>query len=244
VKRGADEVGLLLIDGYDVLGVTTQIEDNLEALLQETMPFGASWAEQAFTGLKKASLSQEGFYDDASNSSNTALSGQQGINRLLCYGIQGNVIGQHFIGYSGAMQVNYSRIAARGEIHRANASYEGSGEVEEGLILHHHVARTADGDTEDTPVDNGAASADGGSAYLQVSALTLDGYDNIVIKIRQSADGEVWEDLTSFTAITVAPAKERKVLTGAVKQYLAVSWAFTGTGSDPSVKFFVGFKRN
>ncbi len=244
MKRGSDEVGLLLIDGYDVLGVTTKLDDNLSALLQETTPFGSEWATQAPTGVKKASITQEGFFDDAANSVNAALSGQEGISRLLCYGIEGNTIGQKFIGYSGAMQVDYTRIAIRGEIHRANASYEGNGIVEEGLILHNHAEQTADGDTEDTPINNGSASADGGSAYLQVSALTLGGYTNCTITVRQSANGSDWEDLTSFTAVTSAPAKERKLITGTVKQYLAVSWAFIGEGENPSIKFFVGFKRN
>ncbi len=243
-RRGSNNVAFLLVDGYDLLGVSTNLTDNLEALIQDTTPFGESWETKASTGLKKATLSQEGFFDDATGSNNAALNGQQGVSRVLCYGIEGNTVGQKFIGYSGALQANFTRIATRGELHRANANYEGNGEVEEGRILHAHATQTADGDTEDTPVDNDAATTDGGSGYLQVSALTLGGYDNIVITVRQSADGESWEDLTSFTAVTSAPAKERKTLTGTVKQYLAVSWAFTGTGSDPSVKFMVGFKRD
>ncbi|MDD5502584.1 MAG: hypothetical protein PHH26_03870 [Candidatus Thermoplasmatota archaeon] len=243
-RYGSDKVGFLLIDGFDVLGVTTQIEDNLEALLEETTVLGDSWAKQVATGVKQASIAQEGYYDDAAGSSNDALCGSAGLSRLLCYGLQGNIIGKHFIGYSGAMQTNFTRIVSRGNLHRANASYKGNGEVEEGVILHPHIERLADGDTEGTPTDNSVATNDGGTAYLQLSKLVLGGYDNVAVKIRQSDDGISWDDLAAFTIAENAPAKERKSVTGAVKRYLAVSWAFAGTGSGPLVKFMVGFVRN
>ena len=241
-RRNSADVGFLLIDGYDILGVSTGLEDNMEAALQETHALGDGWVKQQFTGLKKAEISQEGFFDDAADSSNAALQGKEGLNRLLCYGLEGNTAGRHFIGYQGAMQSNYTRIATRGELHRANASYKGSGEVEEGIILHTHATQTEDGDSD--AIDNGAASISGGVAYLQVSALTLGGYTNALVKVLHSDDGIVWAELLAFTAVTAAPAKERKTVTGTIKQYLAVSWEFTGAGTDPSVKFFAGLKRN
>lgn len=243
MKRGSADVGLLLMDGYDLLGVTTQLEDNVEAMLQENTPFGAGWTGQVSTGLKQAEIKQEGYYDDAANSINAALSGQEGLSRLLCYGIEGNAIGRRFIGYSGAMQVNYVRIATRGEIHRANAEYKGSGQVDEGAILHPHSNEESDGDTELTPVSVGAQTTAGGVAYLQVSDITLDGATDVTITIRHSTDEITWEDLVSFTAVAAAPASERKVVSGTVKKHLAVSWEFDG-GTDPEVKFFVGFKRS
>ena len=243
-KRGSVDVGFLLIDGYDLLGVSTTLNDNLEALIQETTTFGTTWATQAPTGVKRAEISQEGYYDDASGSINDALSGQEGVSRLLSYGLEGNTIGKQFVGYSGAMQVNYTKIATRGEIHRANASYQGDGDVEKGLILHPHLLKDGDGNTESAGVEAAAQTTAGGVAYLQVSELDLDGLANVIIKIRESADGIAWNDLTSFTAVTAAPAKERKAITGTVKKHLAVSWAFAGlTTENPSVKFMVGFKR-
>jgi hypothetical protein len=243
-KRGSNEVGLLLVDGYDLLGVTTTLTDNIEAVLEEVTVFGEDWAKQAYTGLKSAEISQEGFYDDASHSSNAALAGQSGVNRILCYGIEGNTIGQKFIAYSGALQTNYSRIASRGEIHRANANYQGSGSVEEGKILANHAIREAANDTTGTPVSRAAQTTGGGAAYLQVSALDLDGATNTIIKVLHSTDLLAWDDLVTFDAVTAAPAVQRKVVTGTVRKHLAVSWAYTG-GMDPEpvIKFMVGFKR-
>lgn len=243
-RYGSDKVGFFLIDGFDVLGVTTQIEDNIEALLEETTVLGDSWARHEATGIKKANITQEGYYDDAAGSSNDALCGSAGLSRLLCYGVEGNVIGKHFVGFSGAMQTTFTRIAGRGNLLRANASHQGSGEAEEGVILHPHIARTAAGNTESTPVDNGVALSNGGTAYLQLSDLVLGGYSNITIKVRQSDNGSTWTDLLTFTAVTNAPAKERKIITGTIKKFLSVSWAFSGVGSNPSAKFMAGFVRN
>lgn len=246
-RRGSSEVGFLLIDGYDLLGVSTSLTDNLEAHLQEAHGFGESWVKQLPTGTKQAEITQEGFYDDASLSSNDALVGQEGVNRLLCYGLEGNTIGQAFVAYSGAVQASVTRIASRGELHRANASYQGNGIVEEGKILHPHTARTVEaGDTTDAPVVNSAKTTNGGVAYLQVSGLTLDGYTNAVVKILHSTDGDTWSDLVSFSAVTSAPGKERKAVTGDVNKYLAVSWEFTGEPeeAEPEIKFFAGFQRN
>lgn len=230
-RRGSDQVGFLLVDGYDVLGVTTSLEDNLEAIIEETHALGDKWVKQEYVGIKQAELTQEGFYDDDADSVNDALCTKGGSTRLLCYGLEGNAAGQHFIGYSGVLQASYTRIASRGELHRANAKYHGTGDMEEGIILHPHQNEIELGTT--AAVDNKVSTPDGGSAYLQVSEL--DG--TATVKIKHSEDGETWADLVVFSDIAKAPAAERKVATGTINRYLSVTWA-------GKLKFFVGFKRN
>ena len=246
-QRGSDEVGFLLVDGYDLLGVSTQLEDDMEAMTQDGTAFGDTWENPVYTGMKKASLSQQGFFDDDSGSSNAALSGQEGVSRVLCYGVEGNTIGQTFIGYSGAMQVDFVRVASRGDLHRANVTYLGNGVVEEGRIVHEHSAETtASGNTQSENIDDGvgnAPSTDGGSGYLQVSALTLGGYTNVVIKLEDSSDDITYVELIAFTAVTAAPAKQRATVAGNVDRYIAASWAFGGAGAGPSVTFLAGFYR-
>ncbi len=241
-KKSSADVGFLLIDGYDVLSSTTQLTDNAEAILQETTPLGVGWPEHSYTGVNKAEIQQEGFYDDAVGAINEALQDNSGATRLLCYGPEGNAAGLQFVGFAGALQVKYTRIAARAEMHRANAAYAGSGQVVTGRIILPHILCEDDGDSKADEVDNGASSADGGLAFLQVSGLDLDGGSKCVVKIEESATGASWNDLATFTDVTVVPAKELKTVTGTVKRHLAVSWAFTG-GSDPTIKMFVGFHR-
>ena len=250
-KRGSDQVGFILMDGFDLLGTSTEMEDNVEAFLQEGHTFGDDWTKQLYTGVKKATFSQGGWYDDASASSNQALSGQEGVSRSLCYGIEGNVIGRGFIGYNGAMQVNYTRIASRGELHRANSAYEGNGQVDIGKILHPHIKMIGNGNTEATPVTNAAGrTTAGGIGYLQVSQLDLKDHTSVTVTIRQSDDGgTTWGNLQAFTAITSVMAvdriAERIVVTGDVEEDLAVSVAFAGgAAADAEITFMVGFARN
>jgi hypothetical protein len=243
-RRSSADVGFLLIDGYDVMGVTTDLTDNIEATVEEVLPLGAEWPDNLYTGVKRADLTQEGYFDDAADSINDALKDQSGVSRIVCYGFEGNTIGQQFTGYEGAMQVKYARVASKGQLHRANADYLSNGQVDQGEILHTHTARTADGDTKSTPVTVSAQTTDGGIAYLQLSALTLDSATDVTVKVLHSTDGISWDVLTTFTAVTESPAVERVEVAGTVKKNLAVSYEFTGgAGASSSVKFMVGFVR-
>ncbi len=244
-KRSSPDVGFLLVDGYDVMGVVAELTDNIEATVEEILPFSSEWSDKLYVGVKRADIAQDGYFDDATDSINDALKDQSGVSRVVCYGYEGNTIGQRFTGYQGAVQVNYERVATRGQLHRANAKYTASGQVDEGEVLHSHTARTDDGDTKLTPVSVSAQTTAGGIAYLQLSELTLDGATNVTVKILQSANEVDWDVLTTFTAVTTAPKAERKVLTGTIKKHLAVSYEFTGgADDDSSVKFMVGFVRN
>ena len=237
---------LLLVDGYDVMGEMTEVTDAVEAITEESTPFGEEWEKHKYVGLQSAELSQSGFFEDGAASVNEALNEKQGENRIYCLGYQGNTTGKAFAGFEGALQATFERVASKGTLHKANASYMGAGKVEEGRILHALAERAADGDTEaaGTRVDNGAQTTAGGSAYLQVTGLDLGGHTNVVIKVRDSADGTTWDDLETFTAVTSSPAVERKIKAGTIRRYLAASWEFTGAGSDPDITFFVGFCRN
>jgi hypothetical protein len=244
-KRSSADVGFLLIDGMNVLGETTKLKYNIEAITEETYGLGTDWTEHSFTGIKKLDLSQEGFYDTKEASTNEALCSKSGANRLICFGLDGNLPGLGFVGFEGVTQINFKRIASRGELHKANAEYGGAGQADEGIILHPHVTRIGDGDTEADAVDNGAATTGGGAAYLQVSELDLKDFTGATVTILHKTKTGQWEPLVTFTGLTAAPAMERIVITGAVKQVLAASWQFTGEGEalDPSIKFLVGFKR-
>ena len=242
-KWGSDD-GFLLVDGYDLAGVSTALEDTVEAMTEDTMGIGDSWPEPEYVGLKQWSLTQQGFYNDAADSVNAALNGSQGAQRVVCYGFEGSTPGKRFVGASGAVEVDYHRVISRGELHKANANYQGSGRVWEGVILHELSTETADGDTEGADsVDNGASSANGGVWFVQVPALSLGGHTNLTVKLRHSADDITYADKDTATAVTSAPAVEARTVAGTINRYTACSWDFTGAGSGPSARFFVGLAR-
>lgn len=86
----------------------------------------------------------------------------------------------------------------------------------------------------------GTVTPQGAAGYIACTALTLGGYTNVIGKVQHSADNSTFADLIVFAAITAAYSAERKTTLATVNQYLAASWAFTGSGSSPSATIFIG----
>ncbi len=244
-KYGSDDVSFWLVDGYSLAGLLADITlDGPEALLEETHGFGDSWVEQEPVGLYQWSASQNGWIDDATNASLDALSGQDGAERVMCFCVKGNAIGQSFDGLAGPFQMKHTKTLSRGALSKIAADFSGSGRYDEGLILHELSEETADGDTESSGVDNGASSSNGGAAYLQVTALDLGGYDDVTVRALHSADDVTYVAAATFTDVAAAPAAERVLDTGTINRYLASDWTFNGTGSGQSISFMVGYARH
>lgn len=243
-KYGSNSAVLALIDGYSIAGVLTEFSDDTEALTEDTTCLGETWETHGSLSVKRVVLTQNGFYDDAAGSVHEALEAGNGASRVVTLGYEGNTIGQDFVGLAGPLQTRYRRSPAVKGFHKATAEYVANGQREDGKILHALGAETADDDTEASSVDNSASSANGGAGYLQVTNLDLDGYDDITVKVRHSADNATFADLLTFAAATAHPDAERKAVAGTVNRYLASSWAFSGSGTSPTCTFLVGFARN
>ena len=236
-KYGSNDVGFLLIDGFDVTGVSTSLTDTTTASLEETHGLGDSWVEQTATGLRSATLAVDGFYDDASDSVNEALAENEQSSRVVCYAYEGNTIHKGMVGHTGAFGGSYTRTASRNELHKASATWTVTGQKDNGQILHALGSESASGTGGAT--NYGAATSDGGAAYLQVTVKsgtspTLD------VKIRDSADNSTYADLITFTQATGVTA-ERKTVSGTVNQYTLASWTHGGTS--PVFTFMAGFAR-
>ena len=241
-RYGSDDVGFVLIDGFNVVGATTDFSEDREAILEETHTLGDSWVEHEAVGLSRFSLTQSGFYDDDSDSINELLEGNQGTNRVICLGPAGNTIGQPFTGVQGAINGSYRRQVSRGALHKAESNYAGNGRIEDGVILHELSAETVDGDTESSSHDNAAQSTAGGAGYLQITAIDLDGHTALEVDILDSADDATFASKAAFTAATAVGA-ERIAIAGTIRRYTAVSYDFTGTGTSPSATFMTGIVR-
>lgn len=120
---------------------------------------------------------------------------------------------------------------------RVEMSVEGDAQngVDWGVSLHGHSAETIDGDG--TTVDELASTLNGGVASLHVTALS--GFTGVVFKVQDSPDDSVWTDLITFTTVT-GVTSERATVSGAVDQYVRVTWDVTGSGS---VTFTAAFAR-
>ena len=248
-RYGSPDVGFILQGGRSLLADLTQHSIDREAMTEEVTVLGDNDEQHAKVGLNAASVTQEGIFDDGSDRINDALVGL--TEEVACVGEAGNVlpasgVSRPCIGIKGQIQVNYNRIAERGGLHKAAASYKANGIVEECVLLHPHTVETSDpGDTESNSDDNAASSASGGAAYLQCSALTLGGFTNLQITIRDSADDITFADHAdgAFAALTTAPSAERKALTGTIRRYTAIDWDWVGAGAGQTATFMVGLAR-
>lgn len=156
-KYGAGEVTILLVDGYNLLpSLTEPINTGKENITQQTNAFGASGEEHTPVGIAKGILTVGGgFYDPTTDALHSALGAVTGIQRIICVGVEGNIIGKRFIGYEGPYSQKYEVMDFRDGLTKANATYIVSGDVDEGVIVQDHVAVTADKvpPTGDTPID-------------------------------------------------------------------------------------------
>lgn len=238
----------MLVNGYSILGVTTDITIESPLQIEDVTPLGASAEVFASTGMTSSKMSQKGLFDDAAGSSHEALVGGNGATRIICYGVEGNTIGKNFLGLAGAIQTKYNPEIKVGELHKAIAEYIGSGVArEDGKILHTNSAETtATGNTQAASVNNSAQTTAGGSGYLELSALTLGGYTDFQVILQHSTDNITFVDHGSgtFTAKTLAPAAQRLVISGTIYQYTACRWVFSGAGTGESATFMAGITRN
>lgn len=95
-------------------------------------------------------------------------------------------------------------------------------------------------DVDTAALNGGAASTEGGAAYLFITGLT--GLTGVAVEIEDSADGSTgWATIGTFATVTADNKGQRIQIAGSIKQYVRASIDVTGTGS---CKVLVGLSRN
>ena len=241
--RASADVGFVLLAGYDVMGLITDLDEKTEAMLEQSDGLGAASDEYSAVGITKYDLSLDGFYDDTLILAIEALSDKQ----VLMYAILGNVIGREFVGLN-AVRSTITREASRDSLTKAQMAFKSNEGPERGQVSAPHATVTAQGPLEGTSDDWGAGNApstNGGVGYVEVDALTLDGGTALQVIIKDSNDNSTFVDLITFTAITSAPAAQRKTVAGNVERYTLTEHEFTGgSGGNRTAKFAAGFVRS
>lgn len=247
---GSDDVGFILIGGYDLRPNATDFSHNGEAMLEDTTVLGDSWGQQAYVGLRRHDLAVNGFYDDAALRSVEALATRAGTARIVSYALEGNTIGKNVVNLVSGVEANVSRVASRGAFHKLNTTIQGSGAWEQGKILFALGSTgSATGNTQGSPVDGGTSST-GGAGIWHLNALTLDTATGLIAWVRHSSDDVTYATLVTFTRATstaVVPGAERVETTAAVERYLAAAWEFGTTaaagGATRSMTSMIEFSR-
>lgn len=222
----------ILIDGFDISGNTFELTAEIEALAEQSDGFGDSWVEQTPTKVFQGTISHRSFYDDAIGSTNAALVGSEGNARVLTAGIEGNVQGKTAVCCAGILQSRVARSASRGELQKISADYSGD-RMQEATIIQSLADEAGDGATSDGS-HQFDANHTGGRVYLQVTNITLGGYDDVDVVVEDSDDGDVWVTLAEFSGITTRTAASIAV-SREIEAFVRTSLAWNGTGAAESI---------
>jgi hypothetical protein len=156
-KYGSRSFALLLLDGYNLLAAKVQnVTHKDEAVLQPAHGLGDDWEASLPTGVRKASLTQDGaFFEDATAGMHEALKASQATSRVLCFATMGNTKGKPFTGAEGTYGMSYDVQGTNGQLTKANVGYQISGRVDRGVIVQELAAKTLDWNTktEGAPID-------------------------------------------------------------------------------------------
>jgi hypothetical protein len=131
----------LLVDGYDLVANKVHtLTHKITALMTKSDGLGDEWEEHSPTGVSMAEITQEGaFFDTAALKSHAALktlpASPQTAARVICLGFATQWKGKPFMGFEGVHNEDYTVIAARGELTKANCVHKVTGAAEKGQII-------------------------------------------------------------------------------------------------------------
>lgn len=197
--------------------------------------------DRAFIGgLKNLTFTGEGLYDAGEDAIDTILSEVMDADEaILTYLPAGDALGNRGIGLEGD-ESGYDIASPVDGLTTINVNVQSSIGADPVQVLHplSAVSATANG----TGVDQLAASSNGGSAFLQVTAMDrTTGDETMVVKVQDSDDNAVFVDLITFTSPT-EPGAQFGTVTGTVERYVRAQ--HTLAGNTPSGTYSLTFSRN
>ena len=209
------------VNGYDLTAYFESCESSHDADVAETSVFGGN--NKAFVaGQKQATITLAGFYDGTAAAVDAVLQAAVGVdNSEFCVWPQGDTAGNYGQGFQG-IQTAYSITGTVDDACRVSASVQSITGRERIVSLKALAQVTTSGST--TAIDNGASSANGGSAYLQVTDVT----GTVEVKIEHSTDNNTWADLVEFTAVDTDHSSQRVTFSGTVNRYTRVTYTLGG----------------
>lgn len=210
-SASADITGYTVTHSRNMSQVTTLVDDGMRCL----------------PGLLSGSVGLRGVFDSSAGSFYQEAAASVGVDDgyLVTVAPAGLTLGSPAFLVVSDMQ-DFTVDSAVADAVSATVTAMPDNGVDWGVMLHALTAETAD--SNGSSVDNAAATTNGTSANLHVTAYS--GLTSIVIKIQSSPDNSVWTDYITFTTVTAATS-ERKTTTGSVPRYLRALWDVTGTGS-------------
>jgi len=220
-------------NGYDLTGYLDSIDQSGNVDTVETTTFSATAKTYITSAIKAGSIQGEGFYDGAANAVDEILSVALGASgQIWVWYSQGDAVGNSGYGMSAINAAYNTKGSISGACRSAVTAQSNTG-IERILSLHALASESASG--QGSSVDNGAASSNGGSAYIECTSAT----GTLACTIGHSTDGSIWTTLATFTNITAPNKAERIAFSGTVNRYVRANWTITGG----PFTFNIGFYR-
>lgn len=226
-------------NGYDLSGYLKGADSSASREMYDSTTLGDSDREYV-AGLRDASFSADGLFEADSTAPkvddilHAAMGNATAV--ILTHLPYGDGLGNRGIGMDGD-ESSYEVSSPVDDLVSVALEVQSSVGREAIRVLHPIGAETATGNG--TGLDNSASSANGGSAYLQVTAASGTA-PSLTAKVQHSADDITYADLITFDAATAIGA-QRKSVAGTVNRYTRARHEISGTG--PSFTYHLGFNR-
>lgn len=228
----------VIVDASDLSAFFNEASASQDIETAETTTFGSS-AKTYIVGLKDGTMSISGMFDGDAGSIDASISSALGVDApgFTTIAAEGLLIG----GTSHSCQArktSYEVSSPVGDVVSTSLSIQADGGIDRGVLLGAVTAVTST--STGAAQDNGASSANGGAAYLHITANTRDGASTF--KVQHSSDNTTFADLATFASVSSSTVTSEKVsVTGTVNRYLRASHA--PGGSTGSVTYTMAFAR-
>lgn len=220
---------IVLWDEFNLSTFFDDLKTTQELDLAKTTTFGTAF-KTIVAGAKDGSLSVSGLFDPLAAGSDVVLAAALSASAtpiITCSRESMDAVGDRAELLTG-METKYEISGKVDGAVGVSASVQANGGLDSGRVLHALEAETVD--ANETSVNNGAATTNGGVAHIHCTAFS--GLTGCVNYIEHSTDDSTWVTLVTFTNLT-AVGKERVVVAAGttVRQYLRARTDVTGTGS-------------
>lgn len=229
----------VLINQYDVTGYFRKLDLDCQTSMYDTTVFGST-SKAFIPGLRSGTIAVEGLFEEVAtvNAPDNVFSAIEAAATVPLVSVfpEGWALGKR--AYLLQAHENKHDIGAQVDALIMNsAEFTDNDGYDFGVSLHALSAETSLPYTG-TATDNGAATTNGGVAFLHVSAIA-GASPNAVIKIQHAAVSS-YADLVTFTAVTAATSQRVVVAAGTtVNRNLRATITEGGTTSSitPSISF-------
>ncbi len=249
MSKAAGRQTTVLVADRNLSSFFSAADSTAEVAALETTGMGGAEGREYIPGLGGGAASLQGFSDFAADVVEQALHEALGSP----FG-QAVTIGQRGLAVGAGVRVllaRHTRVAVTSPVDGVvgiSADIQSTDEgVRSGHALHDLEAEVASG--QEAAVDNGVASAGGGSAHLHVTTADDDGgEDTLGVRVEGSATGLFTGEqttLVTFSTVEGSPWSEHIAVTGAIPRYLRAVWEKTvgGGGGSGAWTFAVAFGR-